>query len=130
MLTLAENVLAAGAENRPPMLEKGRPFKFKEITIPVNAETGRAEEKRLPNDIYTLLNHNKKAYDIWYRVKELMDGTELTKQERESKIADEFDRFTSEKGETIQSYYIRELVDIMKSRVGYSGSGVGRRRAS
>ncbi|GJW88827.1 hypothetical protein Tco_0164167, partial [Tanacetum coccineum] len=32
---------------------------------------------------------------------------ELTKQERESKLADEFDRFTSEKEETIQSYYMR-----------------------
>ncbi|GJS77782.1 hypothetical protein Tco_0727663 [Tanacetum coccineum] len=49
----------------------------------------------LPNDIYTLLNHKTKACDIWYRVKELMGGTELTKQERESKLADEFDRFMS-----------------------------------
>ncbi|GJX15126.1 hypothetical protein Tco_0206884 [Tanacetum coccineum] len=39
----------------------------------------------LPNDISALLNHKKKAYDIWYRVKEFMEGTELTKQERESK---------------------------------------------
>nr|GEY27088.1 hypothetical protein [Tanacetum cinerariifolium] len=61
----------------------------------------------VPNDIYTLLNHKTKAYDIWYRVKKLIEGTKLTKQERESKLADEFDRFTSEKGETIQSYYMR-----------------------
>ncbi|GJR88972.1 hypothetical protein Tco_0212983 [Tanacetum coccineum] len=61
----------------------------------------------LPSDIYTLLNHNTKAYGIWYRVKDLMEGTKLTKQERESKLADEFDRFTSEKGETIESYYMR-----------------------
>ncbi|GJW24356.1 hypothetical protein Tco_0038167 [Tanacetum coccineum] len=51
----------------------------------------------LPNDIYTLLNHKKIAHQIWYRVKELMDGTELNKQEKESKLADEFDKFTSEK---------------------------------
>nr|GEY97538.1 hypothetical protein [Tanacetum cinerariifolium] len=107
---------------------------FKEITIPANKETGRAEEtclqtladltpeektrmrcdikaaniilQRIPNDIYVLLNHNKKAYAIWYRVKELMEGIELTKQERESKLTDEFDRFTFEKGEMIQSYYL------------------------
>ncbi|GJU22105.1 hypothetical protein Tco_1155447 [Tanacetum coccineum] len=29
------------------------------------------------------------------------------KQERETKLADEFDRFTSEKGETIQSYNLK-----------------------
>ncbi|GJS45616.1 UBN2 domain-containing protein [Tanacetum coccineum] len=60
----------------------------------------------IPNDIYTLLNHKKIAYDIWYMVKELTKVIELTKQEKESKLADEFDRFTSEKGETIHSYYL------------------------
>ncbi|GJW43696.1 hypothetical protein Tco_0072495 [Tanacetum coccineum] len=141
MSTLAKNVLAAGAENRPPMLEKGdydtwqsRPFQFKEINIPANEATRRVAETRmqtladlipeektrkecdikaanlilhgLPNDIYTLLNHKTKAYDIWYRVKELIEGTKLPKQERESKLADEFDRFTSWKEEMIQPYYI------------------------
>ncbi|GJR79406.1 hypothetical protein Tco_0150191 [Tanacetum coccineum] len=36
-----------------------------------------------------------------------MEGTELTKQEREPKLANKFDRFTSEKRETIHSYYMR-----------------------
>ncbi|GJZ82962.1 reverse transcriptase domain, reverse transcriptase zinc-binding domain protein [Tanacetum coccineum] len=36
-----------------------------------------------------------------------MEGTELTKQECESKLYDDFDRFTSEKGESIHSYYLR-----------------------
>nr|GEY15384.1 hypothetical protein [Tanacetum cinerariifolium] len=60
----------------------------------------------IPNDIYTLLNHKRIAYDIWYMVKELIEGTELTKQEKESKLACEFDRFTTEKGEMIHSYYL------------------------
>nr|GEV59817.1 GPN-loop GTPase 3-like [Tanacetum cinerariifolium] len=41
------------------------------------------------------------------KVKELMKETELTKQEKESKLGDEFDRCTLEKGEMIHSYYIR-----------------------
>ncbi|GKB54447.1 hypothetical protein Tco_0905200 [Tanacetum coccineum] len=69
-----------------------------------------------PSDIYTLLNHKTKAYDIWYRVKDLMEGTKLTKQERESKLADEFDRFTSEKGETIESYYMRFVTGVKQAR--------------
>nr|GEW31506.1 hypothetical protein [Tanacetum cinerariifolium] len=61
----------------------------------------------LPSDIYTIVNHHKIFRDIWNRVKELMEGNELTKQERESKLYDEFNRFTSKKGELIQSYYLR-----------------------
>nr|GEY54531.1 hypothetical protein [Tanacetum cinerariifolium] len=61
----------------------------------------------LLSDIYTLVNHHKIAKDRWNKVKEIMKGTELTKQERESKLYDEFDRFTSEKRESIHSYYLR-----------------------
>ncbi|GJS53771.1 putative reverse transcriptase domain-containing protein [Tanacetum coccineum] len=58
-------------------------------------------------DIYTLVNHHKTAKDIQDRVKELMEGIELIIQKRESKLYDDFDRFTSEKGESIHSYYLR-----------------------
>ncbi|GKA58337.1 hypothetical protein Tco_0757525 [Tanacetum coccineum] len=78
-------------------------FQFIDITIPINEEARRAAKKRmqtltdltpkektrigcdikaakiilqgLPNDIYTILNHKTKAYAIWYRLKELMEGT-------------------------------------------------------
>ncbi|GJV72375.1 hypothetical protein Tco_1492370 [Tanacetum coccineum] len=36
----------------------------------------------LPVDIYTLINHFQTAKEIWDRVKELMEGTELTLQEK------------------------------------------------
>ncbi|GJY28409.1 reverse transcriptase domain-containing protein [Tanacetum coccineum] len=61
----------------------------------------------LPVDIYTLINHYQTAKEIWDRVKELMKGTEMTKQERASMLYDEFDKFTSEPGESIHSYYLR-----------------------
>ncbi|GJW45382.1 integrase, catalytic region, zinc finger, CCHC-type containing protein [Tanacetum coccineum] len=70
MSTMAENVIAARAENRPPMLERI-------------------------------------AKEIWDRVKLLIEGSELSLQERESKLYNEFDRFTSKNGETIHSYYLR-----------------------
>ncbi|GJW95533.1 hypothetical protein Tco_0175205 [Tanacetum coccineum] len=59
-----------------------------------------------PVDIYTLINHYQTAKEIWDRVKELMKGTEMTKQEHESMLYDEFDKFTSEPGESIHSYYL------------------------
>ncbi|GJY20198.1 hypothetical protein Tco_0392764 [Tanacetum coccineum] len=61
----------------------------------------------LPVDIYTLVNHHKTTKEIWDMVKELMEGTELTLHERESKLYDDFDRFTSEKGESFHLYYLR-----------------------
>ncbi|GJT52811.1 transcription factor GTE1-like protein [Tanacetum coccineum] len=61
----------------------------------------------LPQDIYNLVNHNEDAKRIWDRVKLLIQGSELSLQERESKLYDDFDTFTSMLGETIHSYYMR-----------------------
>ncbi|GKF89436.1 hypothetical protein Tco_0263399, partial [Tanacetum coccineum] len=36
-----------------------------------------------------------------------MQGTSLTKQEREYKLYDEFDKFTYKKGESLHEYYLR-----------------------
>ncbi|GJV98704.1 retrovirus-related pol polyprotein from transposon TNT 1-94 [Tanacetum coccineum] len=40
----------------------------------------------LPADIYSLVNHHRVAKDLWERVQLLMQGTSLTKQERECKL--------------------------------------------
>ncbi|GJY53111.1 hypothetical protein Tco_0444775 [Tanacetum coccineum] len=61
----------------------------------------------LPVDIYTFINHYQTAKEIWDRVKKLMEGTKMTKQERESMLYDEFDKFTSNPEESIHSYYLR-----------------------
>nr|GEU44845.1 retrovirus-related Pol polyprotein from transposon TNT 1-94 [Tanacetum cinerariifolium] len=42
----------------------------------------------LPADIYSLVNHHRVAKDLWERVQILMQGTSLTKQERECKLYD------------------------------------------
>ncbi|GKC96311.1 hypothetical protein Tco_1161753, partial [Tanacetum coccineum] len=54
----------------------------------------------LPVDIYTLINQYQTTKEIWDRIKELIEGTEMTKQERESMLYDEFDKFTSESEES------------------------------
>nr|GEX57305.1 hypothetical protein [Tanacetum cinerariifolium] len=40
----------------------------------------------LPKDIYTLINHYIDAKDIWDNVKMLLEGSELTKEDRESQL--------------------------------------------
>ncbi|GJY65402.1 hypothetical protein Tco_0467640 [Tanacetum coccineum] len=68
-------------------------------------------------DVYTLVNHHTNAKEIWDRVKLLIEGTELSLQERESKLYNEFDQFTSEKRESIHSYYLRfaQLINDMNT---------------
>ncbi|GKC82802.1 hypothetical protein Tco_1138519, partial [Tanacetum coccineum] len=61
----------------------------------------------LPQYIYNFVNHNEDAKKIWDRVKLLIQGLELSLQERESKLYDDFDTFTSIPGEIIHSYYMR-----------------------
>ncbi|GKB39837.1 retrovirus-related pol polyprotein from transposon TNT 1-94 [Tanacetum coccineum] len=59
----------------------------------------------LPADIYSLVNHHRVAKDLWERVQLLMQGTSLTKQERECKMYDAFDKFTHIK--RLHKYYLR-----------------------
>ncbi|GJX29787.1 hypothetical protein Tco_0237866, partial [Tanacetum coccineum] len=48
---------------------------------------------RRRNGEETLINHNIEAKAIWDNVKMLLAGSELTKEDRESQLYDEFERF-------------------------------------
>ncbi|GJY15925.1 hypothetical protein Tco_0386347 [Tanacetum coccineum] len=63
----------------------------------------------LPKDIYSLINHYTDAKDIWDNVKMLLEGSELTKEDRESQLYDEFEHFCQNKGETIHDYYDEKI---------------------
>ncbi|GKD76558.1 hypothetical protein Tco_1339179 [Tanacetum coccineum] len=47
----------------------------------------------LPKDIYSLINHYTDAKDTWDNVKMLLEGSELTKENRESQLYDDFEHF-------------------------------------
>ncbi|GKA51581.1 hypothetical protein Tco_0744777, partial [Tanacetum coccineum] len=55
----------------------------------------------LPPEVYALVSNHKVAKELWERIQLLMQGTSLTKQERECKLYDEFDQFAYKKGETL-----------------------------
>ncbi|GJZ01648.1 hypothetical protein Tco_0519609 [Tanacetum coccineum] len=133
-LSLAENVIVAGANNCPPMLDKTNyiswasrmmlyikgkehgkllvdlvfngPFQYKTIIEPGNETTPATVRARTYTD---LTNEEKirESVDIKDIVKLLIQGSELSLQEQEFKLYDDFDTFTSMPGETIHSYYIR-----------------------
>ncbi|GKD91870.1 retrovirus-related pol polyprotein from transposon TNT 1-94 [Tanacetum coccineum] len=58
-------------------------------------------------DIYSPVNHHRVAKDLREIVQLLMQGTSLTKQERECKLYDAFDKFTHIKRESLHTYYLR-----------------------
>nr|GEU78728.1 hypothetical protein [Tanacetum cinerariifolium] len=53
----------------------------------------------LPPEVYAFVSNHKVAKELWERIQLLTRGTSLTKQERECKLYDEFDKFTYKKGE-------------------------------
>nr|GFB25135.1 hypothetical protein [Tanacetum cinerariifolium] len=71
----------------------------------------------LPKDIYTLINHYTDAKDIWDYVKMLLEGSVLTKEDRESQLYDDFKHFKQHKEESIHDYYFRfaKLINDMRN---------------
>ncbi|GKC33533.1 hypothetical protein Tco_1045917 [Tanacetum coccineum] len=141
MSTLVEFMIVAGADNRPPMLDKTMYDSWEshmDLFIEVD-EHGNSRVKKyeklsatkklqadcdlratnlvfqgLPPNVYSLVNHYRVAKYIWDRVKLLIQGTSLTKQEHECKLYDEFNKFTHIKGETIHQYYLSKFVTVVK----------------
>ncbi|GJV19789.1 putative reverse transcriptase domain-containing protein [Tanacetum coccineum] len=144
MATMVENVIAVGSENRPLMLEKGMydsckiqiilyirgkengemlkdsidngPYQLKpEITV---KDTDGVTDIRYPQRVEDLVGQEKLRYDSDIKAVNILI---MTKQERESMLYDEFDKFTSEPGESIHSYYLRyaKLINDMKMSYVY-----------
>nr|GEU53603.1 hypothetical protein [Tanacetum cinerariifolium] len=61
----------------------------------------------LPLEVYALVSTHKVAKELWEMIPMLMQGTSLTKQERECKLCNEFGKFTYRKGETLHDFYLR-----------------------
>nr|GEY74591.1 hypothetical protein [Tanacetum cinerariifolium] len=61
----------------------------------------------LPPEVYALVSTHKVAKELWERIQMLMQGTSLTKQERECNLYDEFDKFAYGKGESLSEFYLR-----------------------
>nr|GFC09319.1 retrovirus-related Pol polyprotein from transposon TNT 1-94 [Tanacetum cinerariifolium] len=57
----------------------------------------------LPPEVYTLVSTHKVAKELWECIQMLTQGTSLTKQERECKLYDAFDKFAYQKGETLRT---------------------------
>nr|GEW36126.1 uncharacterized mitochondrial protein AtMg00810-like [Tanacetum cinerariifolium] len=63
----------------------------------------------LPEDIYAAVDSCEMAQEIWLRVQQMMKGSDIGIQEKKAKLFNEWERFTSNEGESIESYYHRFL---------------------
>ncbi|GJV28198.1 hypothetical protein Tco_1384646 [Tanacetum coccineum] len=61
----------------------------------------------IPNDIYNSVDACQNAKAMWNQVKRLIQGTDLSLQERYSRLMNEFDKFSAEDGESLESVYER-----------------------
>ncbi|GKA91796.1 hypothetical protein Tco_0813721 [Tanacetum coccineum] len=129
MANLSEDIQCASSDTRPPMLDRTNfaswqqrirlycwgkengvnilksidegPFHMGTFREKLTEGTEGAPHLGLPKDIYYLINHYTDAKDIWDNVKMLLEGSELTKKDRESQLYDDFEHFRQNKGETI-----------------------------
>nr|GEU31851.1 hypothetical protein [Tanacetum cinerariifolium] len=155
MTTLDDKAILSGADNHPPMLEKGmydswksqmklymmnrqhgrmilesvenglliwpsieengvtRSKKYSELSatgaiqVDCDVKATNIILQRLPPEFYALVSNHKVAKELWERIQLLMQGTSLTKQERECKLYDEFNKFDYKKGESLREFYLR-----------------------
>nr|GEV21741.1 retrovirus-related Pol polyprotein from transposon TNT 1-94 [Tanacetum cinerariifolium] len=63
----------------------------------------------LPEDIYAAVDSCKTTQEIWLRVQQMMKGSDIGIQEKKAKLFNEREMFTSNHGESIESYYHRFL---------------------
>nr|GEV17148.1 hypothetical protein [Tanacetum cinerariifolium] len=127
MTSLADEAILSCADNRPPMLEKYMydSWKSRMELYMLNRQHGRmileSVENGLPlwptveeNGVTWLKKYSElstteaiQADYLWERIQMPMKGTCLTKQERECKLCDEFDKFAYRKGESLCDFYLR-----------------------
>ncbi|GKA41064.1 hypothetical protein Tco_0733657 [Tanacetum coccineum] len=69
----------------------------------------------IPNDIYNSVDACKNAQQMWERIRRLMHGSEKTKQQRHSRLVDEFDKFVTMEGESLSYVYerLKTLVNVI-----------------
>nr|GEY59710.1 hypothetical protein [Tanacetum cinerariifolium] len=59
----------------------------------------------LAEDIYAAVDSYETAQEIWLRVQQMMKGSDIGIPEKKAKLFNEWERFTSNEEESIESYY-------------------------
>nr|GFA09444.1 hypothetical protein [Tanacetum cinerariifolium] len=86
--TLHNAIMEAGSKDRPPMLAPGNYV-------------------QIDNDIYSTFDACPNACKMWKAIERLKQGESINVQDLETNLYWEFRKFTSQDGESLESYYSR-----------------------
>ncbi|GKC42550.1 hypothetical protein Tco_1060272 [Tanacetum coccineum] len=131
-MSTQQDIYDAGSENHPPMLNKDNYVPWSSCllryakskpngkllvnSIKNDDELTDQEAKQmeaddqviqtilmgLPKDIYVAVDSCEAAKEIWLRVEQMMKGSTIGAQEKKAKLFNEWGKFKSTKGESIE----------------------------
>nr|GEU54010.1 hypothetical protein [Tanacetum cinerariifolium] len=145
-MSTQQDIYDVGSENRPLMLNKDNyvPWSSRIIRFARSRPNGKmivdsiengpyTDIKRmdaddqaiqtillsLPEDVYAVVDSCETAKEIWERVRQMTKGSNIGEQEKKVKLFNEWEKFTSTDGESIESYYHRfmQLMNDLKRYV-------------
>nr|GEX45051.1 opie2 pol protein [Tanacetum cinerariifolium] len=116
--TLHNAIMEAGSKDRPPMLAPGNYVQWKSIIKRYIDAKPNLElihyclknppyELGIDNDIYLTVDACPNACEIWKAIERLKQGESINVQDLETNLFWEFGKFTSQDGESLESYYSR-----------------------
>nr|GEU72055.1 hypothetical protein [Tanacetum cinerariifolium] len=137
--TLHNAIMEAGGKDRPPMLapDKDVPVtegssettterymeNYKNVSQDIRDQLNAEAEAvqiiltRIDNDIYSIVDACPNACEMWKSIERLKQGESINVQDLETNLYWEFRKFTSQDGESLESYYSRNQCDITNHQV-------------
>nr|GEX73007.1 retrovirus-related Pol polyprotein from transposon TNT 1-94 [Tanacetum cinerariifolium] len=116
-MSTQQDIYAAGSESHPPMLNKENyvPWSSRLLQYAKSRQNGKLIYNSILNGPYVRRmipepgDANREVTEIWLRVQQIMKGSDIGIHEKKAKLFNEWERFTSNEGESIESYYHRFL---------------------
>ncbi|GJY52250.1 retrovirus-related pol polyprotein from transposon TNT 1-94 [Tanacetum coccineum] len=107
---VAQVSLAGTAPNAPPTLKDPKFWTAEEKkTRKIDRLARSLLIQGLPNDIYSLIDSNDTAKDLWDALERQMRGSEYGEQDRKAAILYEYETFKATEGEQLLDTYLRYL---------------------
>ncbi|GJY46778.1 hypothetical protein Tco_0435841 [Tanacetum coccineum] len=115
-------IMEAGGKDRPPMLApegssktttEGYMENYKNVSqdirnqLDAEAEAVQIILTWIDNDIYFTVDSCPNACEMWKEIERLKQGESINVQDLETNLYWEFGKFTSQDGESLESYYLR-----------------------
>nr|GFB66170.1 hypothetical protein [Tanacetum cinerariifolium] len=115
------SIAGTSSTEQPPLKDKSMWSDQEKKVQKINRLVRSLMIKGLSNDIYSLIDSNKTAKDLWDALARHMLGSEYGEQDRKAAVLYEYETFKATKGELLLDTYIRylQVINDLK-KCGYS----------